>query len=252
MSHVLVLDVGNSRMKWGLHGPRGWVAQGATANADIGTLALRDWHNLPRPLRAIGVNVAGEAVRVRVEAQLARWRLVPEWQQARESACGVTNRYARPSQLGADRWASLVGAWQRSIEVDLFPPACVVVNAGTAVTVDALDEEGVFRGGLILPGLRLMLQALAENTAALKSPPGEFRAFPDNTADALQSGAVQAICGAVEQMRRQIDTNPAQVRVYLAGGAARDIAPHLSPPVEVVDHLVLEGVLALAGVPRPG
>jgi type III pantothenate kinase len=164
----------------------------------------------------------------------------------------VTNRYARPSQLGADRWASLVAAWQRSIEVDLFPPACVVVNAGTAVTVDSLDEEGVFRGGLILPGVRLMLQALAENTAALKSAPGEFRAFPDNTADALQSGAVQAICGAVEQMRRQIDTNPAQVRVYLAGGAARDIAPHLNPPVEVVDHLVLEGVLALAGVPRAG
>ena len=127
----------------------------------------------------------------------------------------------------------------------------MVVNAGTAVTVDALDEEGVFRGGLILPGMRLMLQALAENTAALKSVRGDFRAFPDNTADALTTGAVQAICGAVEQMRRQIDTNPAQVRVYLAGGAAVELAPHLSPPVEVVDNLVLEGVLALAGVVAP-
>ena len=141
---------------------------------------------------------------------------------------------------------SLIAAWRRSTATDLFPPACVVVNAGTAVTVDALDAAGVFRGGLILPGLRLMLQALAENTSALKASPGEFREFPDNTADALYSGAIQAICGAIEQMRRQVDTNPAQVRVYLAGGAAPEIVTHLKPPVEVVENLVLDGALTLA------
>lgn len=251
MSHVLVIDVGNSRMKWALYGPRGWITHGVTPNSDIGTLALRDWHNLVRPSRVVGVNVAGESARVRVEAQLTRWRLVPEWLGASPSACGVTNNYARPAQLGPDRWASLIAAWQRANVTDLFPPACVVVNAGTAVTIDALDADGVFRGGLILPGMRLMLRSLAENTAALKSEAGAFREFPDNTADALHSGAMQAICGAVEQMRREIDTNPAQVRIYLAGGAAAEIAPHLSPPVEVVDHLVLEGVLALAGVAAP-
>jgi type III pantothenate kinase len=252
MSHVLAIDVGNSRMKWGLAGPRGWLALGVTPNAEIGTLSSKDWHALPRPMRVVGVNVAGEAARVRVEAQLARWRIAPEWLAARESACGVTNRYARAPQLGADRWASLVAAWQRAIALDLFPPACVVVNAGTAVTIDALDGEGIFRGGLILPGMRLMLRALAENTSALKVTPGRFAEFPDNTGDALYSGAMQAVCGAVEQMRRQVDTNSAQVRVYLAGGAAAEIAPHLSPPVEVVENLVLEGVLALAGVRDAG
>jgi type III pantothenate kinase len=252
VSQVLVIDVGNSRMKWGLHGPRGWHALGVTPNADMGALSVRDWHNLPRPARVVGVNVAGEAARVRVEAQLARWRLTPEWLVATEAARGVTNRYARPAQLGADRWAALVAAWRRSTAVDLFPPACVVVNAGTAVTVDALDSDGVFRGGLILPGMRLMLQALAENTAGLRVAPGEFRAFPDNTADAVYSGVVQAACGAIEQMRREIDTNPAHVRCYLAGGAAPELAPHLKPPVEVVDNLVLEGVLALSGEMDPG
>lgn len=246
MSQVLVIDIGNSRMKWGLHGPHGWLALGVTANSEISSLALRDWHNLPRPMRAIGVNVAGEAARVRVEAQLARWRLVPEWLSASDAARGVTNQYARPAQLGADRWASLIAARLRAAMTDLFPPACVVVNAGTAVTIDALDAEGVFRGGLILPGVRLMLRTLAENTSGLKVPPGEFRELPDNTADAVYSGAIQAVCGAIEQMRRNIDTNPAQVRVYIAGGAASEIAPHLNPPVEVVDNLVLEGVLALA------
>ena len=248
---ILVIDVGNSRMKWALAGPRGWAAAGITPNAEIGTMALRDWHSVPRPSRAVGVNVAGEAARVRVEAQLTRWRVIPEWLTATEAACGVVNRYSRPAQLGADRWASLVAARRRSLASDLFPPACVVVNAGTAVTVDALDGEGVFRGGLILPGMRLMLRALAENTAALKVAPGGYREFPDNTPDALYSGAVQAVCGAVEQMRRRIDTNPAPVRVYLAGGAAAEIAPYLSPPVEIIEGLVLEGVLALAGVPVP-
>ncbi len=247
MSLTLAIDIGNSRMKWGLVGPHGWAAVGITSNAEIGTLSLRDWHSLPRPLRAVGVNVAGEAARVRVEAQLTRWRLVPEWLTATAAACGVANHYANPAQLGADRWASLVAARHRSLTTDLFPPACVVVNAGTAVTIDCLDAEGTFRGGLILPGMRLMLRALAENTAALKGAPGEFREFPDNTADALYSGAMQAVCGAIEQMRRQIDTNPAQVRIYLAGGAAPEIALHVNPPVEVIDHLVLEGVLALAG-----
>jgi type III pantothenate kinase len=246
MSPILAIDVGNSRMKWGLRGPHGWITLGVTPNGDIGSLSLRDWQNLPRPMRVVGVNVAGEAARVRVEAQLTRWRLAPEWLTAADAACGVTNRYARPAQLGADRWASLVAARLRSVAADLPPRACVVVNAGTAVTIDSLDADGVFRGGLILPGMRLMLQALAENTSALKSEPGEFRKFPDNTPDALYSGAMQAICGAVEQMRRQTDAAAARVRVYLAGGAAAEIGPHLNPPVEVVDNLVLEGVLALA------
>jgi type III pantothenate kinase len=92
-----------------------------------------------------------------------------------------------------------------------------------------------------------MLQVLAENTAALKLPQGQMRAFPDNTADALYSGAMNAICGAIEQMRRQIDPRAEQVRCYLAGGTAKEIALHLNRPVEVVDNLVLEGVLALAG-----
>jgi type III pantothenate kinase len=67
-----VSDFGNIRMKWALVDRRGLVAQGVVPNADIGALAVRDWQNLPRPSRAVGVNVAGEAARVRVEGQLAR------------------------------------------------------------------------------------------------------------------------------------------------------------------------------------
>ena len=112
MSLVLAIDIGNSRMKWGIHGQHGWRVQGVIPNAEIGTLALRDWHNLPRPWRVVGVNVAGEAARVRLEAQLARWRLVPEWLGSTEAACGVTRTLgSENSELAAgSQWARLAGS----------------------------------------------------------------------------------------------------------------------------------------------
>ena len=242
---LLLLDSGHSRLAWGLASEHGWVAQGAVRNQDIGTLALREWQNLPRPERVIGVNVAGEATRVRVEAQLLRWRTMPDWLIATEYAAGVTNHYALPSQLGADRWAAMVAARQRVV-AELFPSPCVVVTARTAVCVDALDGDGIFRGGLILPGPNLMLQALAANTPHLKMPPGRYHDFPVTNADAMFSGVMQSICGAVEQMRARLATADSPTRCFLSGGAAPDIAPHLTAPVDVVDNLVLEGVLALA------
>jgi type III pantothenate kinase len=240
---ILVLDCGRSRLAWGLAGHYGWSAQGAVDNQDIGTLALRNWQNLQRPMRVVGINVAGEAMRVRVEAQLTRWRMMPQWLIATEEACGVSNRYALPSQLGADRWAALVAARTRVLQ-ELFPPPCVVVNARTVISVDALDSAGVFRGGVVLPGLNLMLQALASNTS-MKIPPGRYEDFPINNADAMMSGSVQAVCGAIEQMRGRLNGDAGAVKCVL-GGAAAEIAPHLTPPVEVVDNLVLDGVLALA------
>jgi type III pantothenate kinase len=243
---TLVVDVGNSRMKWALVDARGALAQGVVPNVEIGSLAVRDWQNLPRPASAVGVNVAGEAARVRVEGQLTRWRLGMRWLAASPSACGVVNRYSPPSQLGPDRWAAVVAARLRALETDPQPQPVVVVNAGTAVTVDTLDADGTFRGGLILPNMRLMLRALADNTAALKVPPGAYAEFPTNTADALYTGALQAVCGAIELARARLSTQGTPVRCYLAGGAAPEIAPHLAAPVELVDNLVLEGVLALA------
>jgi type III pantothenate kinase len=241
---ILVLDCGHSRVAWALAGTHGWIARGAVPNQEIGTLALRSWQNLPRPARVVGVNVAGEATRVRVEAQLTRWRIMPRWLVATEEACGVRNSYSIPSQLGPDRWASLIAARKR-IEAELFPPPCVVVTARTAISVDALDASGVFRGGVVLPGINLMLQSLAANTT-LRIPPGQYHDFPLSNADALASGAVQAVCGAIEQMRGRLAADAGTVKCLIAGGAAGELAPHLNGLVEVVDNLVLEGVLAIA------
>ena len=78
------------------------------------------------------------------------------------------------------------------------------------------------------------------------TPPGHVHDFPINTADALASGVMQAVCGAIEQTRRRLAGDGPVPKGFLAGGAASDIAPYLTAPVEVVDNLVLEGVLALA------
>src|SRR5215207_9473585 len=112
---LLLIDAGNSRLKWGVHGPQGWVTFGAVSNHEIGILAVRDWHTLPKPDRIVAVNVAGEAARTRIEVQLARWRMTPQWLVATAAAAGVTNRYAPPGQLGPDRWASLVAARRRLV-----------------------------------------------------------------------------------------------------------------------------------------
>jgi type III pantothenate kinase len=247
MDHpALILQVGNSRMKWGLIGPRGWYAQGLLPNADIGTLALRDWQNLPRPARAIGVNGAGEAVRVRVEAQLSRWRLPILWLAAQERGGGIVNLHRPAAQLGGERWALLVAARRRVLAAAPSGSPCVAVNAGTIVTIDALDADGVCHGGIIVPGPDLMLRALADRAPALKVPAGTYRTFPANVNDALTTGALEAVCGAIELMRGRFAHHDVAVRCYLTGGAAHVVAPHLTGPLEVVDNLVLEGVLALA------
>jgi type III pantothenate kinase len=190
----------------------------------------------------VGVNVAGEALRVRIEGQLARWRLWPHWLRPGAQAGGVRNSYAQPSQLGPDRWAALVAARRQ------VPGACVVVNAGTALTVDALDAEGVFRGGLIVPGLNLMRQALAANTARLQVGGGLFQDFPANTADAIHSGTIQAACGAVDRLRHLLGGDHSEVAIILSGGAAPELQQHLRPPVLCRENLVLEGVEVLAEV----
>ncbi len=242
---ILLLDVGNTRLKWALASPRGWIAQGAILNQEVGTLALSQWQNLPRPLRVVGVNVAGEALRVRVEGQLARWRLWPHWLRPGPAAGGVRNGYETTSQLGPDRWAAVVAARKHA------QGACVVVNAGTALTIDAVDAQGLFRGGLILPGINMMRQALAANTARLQVAGGIFQDFPTNTADAIASGSIQAACGAIDRVRALLAADTPVVDTVLSGGAAGELRERLVPPPICRENLVLEGVEVLAEEPAP-
>jgi type III pantothenate kinase len=227
---LLCLDAGNTRLKFGLFDGSGWLVRDALDYAAFAELPAR----LPaKPARIVACNVAGDSVRGRIEALAAGLGLPLAWLGSSALACGVSNGYDTPQQLGADRWAALIGARA------LHAGACVVVMAGTATTVDTLDAGGRFRGGLILPGLALMRAALAGNTAGLPHASGNFRQVPTNTDDAIVSGAIHATLGAIERMRATLGDDAV---CLLSGGAAAELAAQLDPPRRLVDHLVLEGL----------
>jgi type III pantothenate kinase len=230
---LLALDCGNTRLKWGLFEAGGLAASGALPLIELAALA----GHLPDPLpgRIVVSNVAGERAAVLLRAALeSRGRLI-HWVRSRAEQCGVRSAYAEPSQLGADRWAALIGA--RS----LHPGPCLAIMAGTATTVDVLDRDGVFQGGLILPGIELMRQSLARNTAQLTAQPGEVVDLPRSTAAAIASGCLQAQLGAVERMFRHIAFESDPI-CMVSGGAARALFDRLELPKRLEPHLVLYGL----------
>lgn len=236
---ILCLDAGNSRLKYGLHDASGrWLLRGAIAYDEVDKLT----RELPRqPDRMIACNVAGERGRHCIDNLAREFALEVTWVASTAFACGVTSHYQQPAQLGADRWAALIGARAQHAQ------AAVVVMAGTATTVDALDASGNFLGGLILPGLALMRSALARNTAGLPEASGIYQSLPTNTDDAIVSGAIQATLGAIDRIRSTLGSN---VSCIVSGGDAAELVPYMAAPCRQVDYLVLEGIIRIALSPH--
>ena len=234
---MLLLDVGNSRVKWGWPEGDAWLRRGTAGIAEWGVLRAA-FAGLPLPHRILVSNVAGEEAARQVCAACAMWDCPPEFVAARPGQCGVRNGYERPGELGSDRWAALIAAWHHERR------ACLVVSCGTATTVDALSDEGEFLGGLILPGVDMMRRSLADGAAQLEMGQGDWRDFPRNTADAMFSGAVQATAGAIRQQFDLLGKSGA--RCLLSGGAAGLVQPHLTMSLLRVDNLVLQGLRIIA------
>ena len=231
----LLIDAGNTRIKWALTRGDEWLRSGALPTVRAAELSAQ-FAGEPSISGVWVSNVAGAAV-----AQALREAVVADawhYATARERQCGVRNGYELPAQLGSDRWAALIAAW------NLVGTGCLVVSCGTATTVDALSDKGEFIGGLILPGVELMQRSLCGATAQLESMQGTYAEFPHNTADALFSGAVQATCGAVERQHALLDK--AGAPVVLSGGAAEVLRARLKLPLRLEDNLVLQGLWLIA------
>jgi type III pantothenate kinase len=238
----LLVDAGNSRVKWGLW-DGGWVCQDSLPTADVARLD-EVWSALPTPAQVFACSVAAATVRTSLDAWASARGVGVRWIESSAEQLGVRNGYRDPRQLGADRWVALIAAHQ------IVAGAALVVNAGTAVTVDALTGAGEFLGGLILPGPRLMAQALALGTAGLPIAAGEFQDFPSRTTDAIATGALHAICGAVSRMYRTLCSREGAAEIVLSGGAAQVIETHLDLPSRVVPNIVLEGLRVIASKER--
>lgn len=227
----LCIDAGNTRIKWGLHDGTAWCAKGHVPTVQAGDLATA-LAGLPAAECRIS-NVAGPEVAAWIEAALPGGPgLETRWLKSRPQGNGLRLRYDS-ERLGSDRYAALIAA-------RLYAP-CVVVCAGTAITVDGLDADGVFRGGLILPGRRLLTGVWSGATHALESAPGRVCDWPQTTVDALESGRIWAVVGAIEKIRGGLAAN-AKPRILLSGGDADWLVPHVPPPCTVVEDIVLEGL----------
>ena len=250
---ILAIDAGNSRVKWGWLERDGVVRDPAAAFrwSSIATVSLIEFaassdqvnpfsvtHEAPESI--VISNVAGEGA----HQLLVNWTSIfdaePLWLRGEAERCGVRSRYERPEQLGPDRWAALVAAR------GLHSGPCLVVNAGTATTVDMLAADGTFLGGAILPGVELMRFVLHEHTGRLPIQEGSYRETPRNTVDAIETGCRHAQAGAIERMYRtfrELDGNPLCV---IAGGAGRPLMDQLSAPRRYVENLVLDGLARIA------
>ena len=161
---ILAIDAGNSRVKWGWHDGQAWAS---IATVSLIEFAASSDHVNPfsvthaDPERIVISNVAGEGAHHLLVNWTSIFEAEPLWLRAEAERCGVRNRYDCPEQLGPDRWAALIAARA------LHAGPCLVVNAGTATTVDMLSAEGAFLGGCILPGVELMRFVLHEHTGRL-------------------------------------------------------------------------------------
>jgi len=243
---MLLFDAGNSRCKWAWVENGSWLRQGVHENTD--EAAWQELKNtfalLASPKKILVSNVAGTAMAQRLRVVCAGWTCPLVFIKAQAEQCGVRNNYEQASQLGSDRWAALIAAWHHVRQ------ACLVVNCGTATTVDALSATGEFLGGLILPGMELMQRSLLSNTAQLGrenigSESGALHDFPRNTNDAIMSGAIRATAGAVQHQYALLAARGDAVCI-LSGGAASSLMPHLMLPLGIaatqVNELILHGM----------
>lgn len=236
----LAIDAGNTRIKWGVHDGARWLATGALPTVESARAGAA-WGGVGALARAIASNVAGDGVRQDLERACDQSGIALEVIRAQAAQLGVVNGYVDPRQLGADRWASLIAAHHGTRGHKL------VVNVGTALTIDALTADGRFLGGVIVPGPALMRRSLDRGTAGLRLTEGALQDFPKSTPDAITSGAIAAGIGAIDRMARAMAKHGvAPASVVLSGGGAAEIAPHLPIAFAIHENLVLDGLALIA------
>lgn len=240
----LLVDIGNSRVKWALadagaigEGPHAFARPGADADAAFAAA----WDALPPPA-AVALCAAGAPHAAALAAWTrARWQLEPLELRPCARAGALVNGYRDPGALGADRWANLLGARALLGAVDVL-----VVDAGTAVTVDALHADGRHAGGAIVAGLEAGRAGLRAAAPVLPAPV-EATALPaTGPGEALGAGTLVGLAGAVERLAAAVGTGLERPRCLLTGGDAERLAPWLGPDWRLEPLLTLRGVLAAA------
>lgn len=255
---LLEIDAGNSRLKWRVSECSGQgvgvtLAQGAVPGTDPAAvirelLGALDSTGLSGLGRILVSSVRDEGFRQECRRTL-RSHFGPdvEFAVARARQHGLRSAYEQPERLGVDRWLAMLAAW-----VDAGT-ACCVVDCGTTITLDVVAADGRHCGGFIVPGLRLMHQALAQRSAALALPPAEpASSLGKATAHAITNGVFSMALGFIrDQYRLQCEQHDG-LRWYFTGGDAPILLGEIEWDCRQVPDLVLDGLrLSLLQGPSP-
>jgi type III pantothenate kinase len=247
---TLLVDIGNTRVKWAVlrDGKQGPMRAAAHEKSGLALRALV--RGAPRDVgRVLVVSVVDEALTHVLDAAVRRrFGIATEYIGSTRRAFGVTNSYRDTWRLGADRWVSAVGAFALA-----KGRAVVVANVGTALTIDAVTARGRHRGGAIVPGPAVMVESLLAGTHGIRrrARGGEASVrslFATDTASALAAGSVFAAAAfidrAVAEAARAFGGRPV---LLLTGGGAATLKRQLASPARLVPDLVLRGLAVFAG-----
>jgi type III pantothenate kinase len=240
---ILAIDIGNTRSKWAVFGVDGVMHHSGVAfNEKLSETALPEvWRTCSQVLVA---NVSGEQTAEKLKVYLAPLALTIHWVKSNAQFGTLKNTYDDPVKLGVDRWAALIAA-RNSIDAP-----CLVVNAGTAMTVDAVDQD-TFIGGVIAPGLHMLHSAFIKNTAAVDAAGGGYQPFPKNTQNAAYTGALLAMAGAVAAMYAELQKIAHQAPVCIVtGGDGKLLIQTLKQSFQINtiedEYLVLRGLFLMS------
>ena len=243
---ALLLDVGNSRIKWGLLddgniNKTGHISQERIRDSGLQVLTSK----LPRQVEQVFVsNVAGTSFATRLSGVVGmHCDCDVRFARSQKEGWGLRNSYSQPRRMGVDRWVAMVGAWAE------VQAACLVIDIGTALTLDAIDDSGKHLGGQIMPGTSIMTNALAGATSDIPNvrslragKEASMQMFGRSTAAAVREGVQNAIAGAVDRAFRTLQSAGIEPTAVLTGGDASRILDALATTPLHRPHLVLQGL----------
>jgi type III pantothenate kinase len=249
---ILLLDQGNSRLKWVLVREDGGVCLSGVVVNELCVVdeMKRLLPTLTEPVSAVHVSfVAGEIRRRDLEGAVRTvFGVHPSFCQASVAFRTLRNGYVNSTQLGVDRWMAMVGAWSGE------ETALLVVDVGTALTVDAVSADGMHLGGGIVPGVRLQRKSLGINAAMVESSAGQGCgvSWGRDTAGAITCGIWRSLAALVDAAADELANNSGGgCRVVLTGGDADALASHLRVPFSVDEFLVFRGIWATVAPAGP-
>lgn len=232
----LLLDLGNSRLKWACAENIQLTPVQSLLNYEITlSVLITLWRELKPQKIAISCVGKLELLNLVTAAVHELWGEIPIYfAKSQAAAFGVANGYSQPEKLGVDRWLALIAARQLTTL-----PVCIV-DCGTAITMDVLNDRGEHQGGLICAGLTLMKESLSLNTADLPfAQTAKSSGLAIETEAAIVNGTLLAACGLIEKVMRQL---PSTTQLFLTGGDAVQIAAQLTLPFSLEIDLVLQGL----------